>query len=260
MDSEKIIRGEAKDFFIRKIENSDKLQAIDVFHELKSRLYDFYSDEKKAIFIDEIEFLVKKDLQEHRDSSHGGAPGENCSHEEIPEKLIFYLRQEIETLPLVAHQKFKSKEESERNTVFISYAHIDSGYLSDIKRHFKPFLNQIEFWDDTKIIVGSKWKEEIAKAIGKTKVAILLVSTDFFGSDFISSNELPQLLESAEKEGTVILTIILKPCLFEEFEQLNQYQALNSPNYPVSKMDENEKEELFVNLVRQTKRILNEIK
>ena len=42
----------------------------------------------------------------------------------------------------------------------------------------------------------------------------------------------------------------------KDFEELNQYQAMNPPNLPISKMDENEKEELLVNLVRQTKRIL----
>ena len=82
------------------------------------------------------------------------------------------------------------------------------------------------------------------------------MSTDFLGSDFISTDELPPLLKAAEKDGAVILTIIVKPCLFEEFSELNQYQAMNNPNLPVSKMDINEREELFVNLVRQTKKIL----
>jgi hypothetical protein len=104
---------------------------------------------------------------------------------------------------------------------------------------------------------GQKWKEEIRKAINSSKVAILLVSTDFFWSDFISTDELPPLLKAAEENGAVILIIILKPCLFEEFDSLNQYQALNPPNRPVLKMDYAEKEELYVNLVRQTKRILN---
>lgn len=88
-------------------------------------------------------------------------------------------------------------------------------------------------------------------------MAILLVSADFLGSDFISTNELPPLLKAAEENGAVILIVMLKPCLFEEFDTLNQYQALNPPSRPVLKMDYTEKEELFVNLVRQTKRILN---
>lgn len=259
MNPEEIIRKEAKEFFERKIKRTSNILAIDIFHELKTRLYDFYTDEHKALFIDEIEMLVKTDLQEHRNKSHGGLPGKNCSQEEIPEKLIFYLHQEKGTLPLVAHQKFKISEVTQRNGVFVSYTHVDSDYLVDIKRHFKPFLSQLDFWDDTKISAGSKWKDEIGNAIEKAKVAILLVSTDFFGSDFISSHELPRLLELAEKEGTVILTVILKPCLFEEFTELNKYQAMNSPRNPVSKMDENEKEELYVNLVRQTKRILEDL-
>jgi hypothetical protein len=86
------------------------------------------------------------------------------------------------------------------------------------------------------------------------------VSTDFLGSDFISNDELPPLLKAAEEDGAVILIVILKPCLFEDFNELNQYQALNPPTKPVVKMDNVEREELFVNLVRQTKRILEETK
>lgn len=145
-----------------------------------------------------------------------------------------------------------------RQKVFISYSHFDKEYLTDIQRHFKPFLSQLDFWDDTKIQPGQKWKTEIAKAINETKVAILLVSTDFLGSDFISTDELPPLLKAAEESGAVILTVILKPCLFEEFNKLNQYQAMNPPSKPVIKMDYSEREELYVNLVRQTKKILKE--
>ena len=137
-------------------------------------------------------------------------------------------------------------------------SHRDTEYLADIKRHFKPFLKHIDFWDDSKIEPGQKWKDEIIKAINETKVAILLVSTDFLGSDFIATNELPPLLKAAEEEGAVILIVIVKPCLFDEFPDLNQFQAMNPPNRPTSKMDVNEREELYVNLVRQTKRILKE--
>ena len=170
---------------------------------------------------------------------------------------MFYIKQEIDTLPIVAHQKNKSNLTQERNKVFVSYCHLDNEYLTDVQRHFKPFLNQIDFWDDTKILPGQKWKVEIKKAIDSAKVAILLVSTDFLGSEFISTNELPPLLQAAEENGAVILIVVLKPCLFEEFDSLNQYQAMNPPNKPVLKMDYSEKEELYVNLVRQTKRILD---
>ncbi len=256
MQDEKIIRQEAQEFHRDEIEGPGRYYAIEDIHELKSRLYDFYSPESKAIFLDEIEKQISTRLQEHRDSAHGGKPGENCQHEKKPEKLLFYIKQELETLPIVAHQKNKSNPAQKREKVFVSYSHLDKDYLSDIQRHFKPFLNQIDFWDDTKILPGQKWKDEIQNAINKCKVAILLISTDFLGSDFIATDELPPLLKAAEENGAVILIVILKPCLFEDFETLNQYQAMNPPSKPVIKMDYSEKEELYVNLVRQTKRIL----
>lgn len=258
-EDELIIRKEAENFFKNKISISARLYAVEIFHDIKSRLYDFYSPESKSIFLDEIEKQLILELSSHRKHNHQGQKGINCSYEDKIESLLYYIKQEIGTLPIIAHQKFKAQSEKKRNKVFISYSQLDKEYLIDIQRHFKPFLNQIDFWDDTKIRPGQKWKNEIRNAIDETKVAILLLSTDFLGSDFISTNELPPLLESAEKDGTVILIVILKPCLFEEFNELNQFQAMNSPNHPISKMDNNDREELFVNLVRQTKKILNEI-
>ncbi|MCD8401279.1 toll/interleukin-1 receptor domain-containing protein [Tenacibaculum finnmarkense] len=257
MNEEKVVRKEAKEFYERKIKGTDNYNAIEDFHLIKIRLNDFYTINNKAIFLDEIELIIENDLQKHRDNSHGGKAKEGCHIEETAEKLLFYLKQELNTLPVIAHQKFKSEEENIRENVFISYSHIDDKYLKDIKRHFKPFLKKINFWDDTNIQPGQEWKKEIEKAISKTKVAILLISTDFLGSEFITTEEIPPLLNAAEENGAVILTVILKPCLFEEFNDLNKYQAMNPPSKPISKMNENEKEELFVNLVRQTKKILD---
>lgn len=257
---ETIIRQEAQYFFKTKISHSQNHKAIDDFHELKSRLDDFYSAESKAIFLDEIQKLIATTLQAHRDKAHGGKPGVNCSQEEKPDKMLFYIRQELGTLPIVAHQIFKTNPDQVRDKVFVSYSHLDKEFLVDLQRHFKPFLNHVNFWDDTKIQPGQKWKDEIKKAINETKVAILLVSTDFLGSDFIATDELQPLLKAAEENGAVILIVILKPCLFEEFPELNQYQTINPPTKPLIKMEYLEKEDLFVNLVRQTKRILNGIK
>jgi hypothetical protein len=257
MDEEQIIRNEATEFFNWNIDGSHNRNAIDDFHELKSRLNDFYNPENKSIFLDQIEILIKTELQKHRVKYHGGNPDPTCQIEIKAENLLFYIKQEINTLPIIAHQRFQTQDKLKRTKVFISYSHLDNDALIDVQRHFKPFLKKIDYWDDSKISPGQKWKDEIRSAIDKTKVVILLVSTDFLGSDFIATNELPPLLNAAENEGAVILIVILKPCLFEEFPDLNQFQAMNPPNKPVSKMSCDEKEELFVNLVRQTKRILD---
>jgi len=258
MNDETIIRDEANEFASRFLKINGQKKPLEQFSEIKSRLSFFYSSGAKSLFLDEVNKYVTNELQEHRDEKHNGKPEPTCNWEKRAEKLLFYIRQEISILPKVAHQKNPNIVGKKRTKVFVSYSHIDSDYLKDVKRHFKPFLKQIDFWEDTKILPGMKWKDEIHKAINETKIAILLVSTDFLGSDFIANDELPPLLKAAEEEGAVILTVILKPCLFEEYDDLNQFQAMNPPSKPISKMDINEKEELFVNLVRQTKRVLKE--
>ena len=253
-NKESVIRSEAKEFYEWKVKDGAQAQPVDAFREIKSRLYDFYSADDKAIFLDEIHQNLKKDLNEHRNHSHGGKPKHDCNVEIVTEKLIFYIYQELGTYPTIARKNIVSHPKYSRSKVFVSYCHVDKDYLKDVQRHFKPF--SIDFWDDTKIQPGNKWKEDIANAINQTKIAILLVSTDYLGSDFVRSNELPPLLKAAKEDGATILTVILKHCLFDEFPELNQYQAMNPPEKPISTLNDNEREEVFVNLVRQTKRIL----
>lgn len=255
--TERIIRSEAKEFTDHELDWHGNGSPVLRTNKLRSRLRDYYRPEYKAIFLDEIESTLKKDLQDHRDKKHGGKPDPNCHQEKDTETILFYVEQELSVLPTVAHQRATKKSEFVRTKVFVSYSRRDKKYLDEVERHFKPFLKDIDVWTDTRIEPGKKWKDEIRQAINETKVAILLVSTNFLGSDFITTDELPPLLEAAEKEGTVILNVIVEPCLFEDFPTLNVFQTMNNPNNPIVGMEYVERENLYVNLVRQVKRVLN---
>ena len=218
---------------------------------VKEELLNFYDPEAKMIYLDQINLNVDHYKKDHKEK----CKDPDCDKEKTYDKMQFFVNQEINELPKVVRKSIKEQKDN-RTQVFISYSHLDKVFLDDLKRHFKPLQNVLEFWDDSKIQAGQKWREEIASAIEKAKIAILLVSADFFNSDFINNNELPPLLEAAEKDGATIITIILKPCLFEEYPQLNQYQAINSPTKPISSLDETAKEFMWVETVRQIKSII----
>jgi hypothetical protein len=135
----------------------------------------------------------------------------------------------------------------DRTKVFISYSHRDSAILDRIRVHLKPLIrdNNIEVWDDKKLIPGTKWREEIRKAVESARIAILLVSADFLASDFIMNDELPPLLAAAHKEHTIILSLIVGPCRFKQTESISQYQAMNDPLYPIIAMPEHDREKLY---------------
>src|SRR5690242_18195551 len=89
---------------------------------------------------------------------------------------------------------------SPRNKVFISYSHVDKEWLERLKRHLRPVVREgrLDCWDDTHIRPGDDWKQEIRNALDTAQAAVLLISADFFASDFIDESELPPLLAAAQ--------------------------------------------------------------
>jgi hypothetical protein len=127
--------------------------------------------------------------------------------------------------------------------------------LKPLERDF-----DIDIWDDRKIKPGSKWREEIEKAVTAAKVAILLISADFLASDFINNDELPPLLEAAEKEGAIILPVIVSPSRFLRTQSLSQFQSVNAPTNSLIKMARGEQEEVFVEITEYIETALGPLK
>ncbi|HEX8492993.1 MAG TPA: protein kinase [Pyrinomonadaceae bacterium] len=142
--------------------------------------------------------------------------------------------------------------------VFVSYSHADEDWLKRLHVHLKPFehTGAIDLWDDTKIKTGDKWRDEIRKAISSAKIAILLVSANFLASDFIVNNELPPLLEASEREGTLIIPIIVSPCRFNQ-TKLFHFQAANDPTRPLSSVNWHQQEAIFVDVTYMIDKALN---
>jgi hypothetical protein len=120
-------------------------------------------------------------------------------------------------------------------------------FLNRLLVHLKPLerAGRIDLFADTYLRAGDKWRDEIKAALQRARVAILLVSADFLASDFIVNDELPPLLQRAEKMGTRIVPIILKPCRFVRDRSLRDFQAVNDPALPLVNMADGRQEETY---------------
>jgi hypothetical protein len=138
-----------------------------------------------------------------------------------------------------------------RDQVFISYSHHDRKWVEELVVTLAPLLRKrtIVVWDDSKIRVGNKWKAEIEAALSKAKVAVLLVSRQFLASEFIQSNELPPLLEAAEKDGLIIFWIAIGHSLYEQTE-ITDFQAANDPSRPLNSLSESETDRELVRIAK----------
>ncbi len=138
----------------------------------------------------------------------------------------------------------------QRKQVFVSYSHKDTEWLERLQTFLDPAIYAKKIlppWTDSQIKPGEKWFEKIEEALASAKVAVLLVSQNFLASDFIRKEELPPLLEAAEKEGVKIIWIYLNYCSYK-YTALKNLQAAHKISDPLESLPKPEQD-----------RILNEI-
>ena len=143
--------------------------------------------------------------------------------------------------------------------IFISYAHEDEKYLKRLLTHFEVLEHEgikLDAWSDKRLVAGVRWYDEIERAMQECQVAILLVSTDFLASKFIREVELPTILEAAKLRGVTVLSIIVSPCRFSQTEFLKDYQAINSPETPLSGRRPAQRDELYMAVVARAEKML----
>lgn len=146
----------------------------------------------------------------------------------------------------------------EREHLFISYCREDSKWLEKFREMLAPLLRKEQFkvWDDTKITPGTRWYQEIERAVASSKVALLLVSARFLASDFIIDTELP-LLNAAQEDGLTILWVTVSRCMYQ-YTDLAEYQALNDPLRTLDSLTATKLNAEMVRICKQIKKAMDD--
>ena len=148
---------------------------------------------------------------------------------------------------------------SARNGVFVSYSHHDRTWLNMLQTHLRPYVRgrALAVWDDTQIKPGADWKGEIAQALARAKVAVLLVSPHFLASDFVAQEEWPALLAAAKHDGLTVVWFVLSACSYCESD-IPAYQAALDPERPLDGLTAAEQNQAFVKVCQEIQRVLRD--
>src|SRR5690348_3683671 len=102
--------------------------------------------------------------------------------------------------------------------IYYCYAREDDALREQLARHLSPLrrLRYITGWYNRDIQAGTDWEREDQTHLDTAHIILLLLSADFFASDYQYTVEMRRALEK-HKDGTAhVIPILLRPVRWEE--------------------------------------------
>jgi len=144
---------------------------------------------------------------------------------------------------------------------FISYSHHDAEFLTSLHQHLAALRRQklLETWTDREIDAGGVLDQEIARAMGKANLFLLLVSSSFINSDYCYEKEFQKALEKQKAGKALIVPIIVRPCDWE-IPELRQFKALPENGKAVHSKHWHSADEAFADVVKKLRTLIEKRK
>lgn len=122
--------------------------------------------------------------------------------------------------------------------VVISYCHLDTIWRDRLLTHLRPLEQEGRFstWYDEKIPPGEDWEQAIKVALSNARVAVLMVTAEYLGSDFILQKEVPTIL-ARKKDGLRVLPVLTKACVWRHIGWLSSMKILPIDDKPIASPD-----------------------
>ena len=142
--------------------------------------------------------------------------------------------------------------------VFISYSHRDGVWKDRLLSHLRPLEKSgvLGVWHDGMLTAGSDWLAEIRGALSAAKVAILLITADFLGSDFIQRSEVADILERRQREGLHVIPVIVKSCLWQNIDWLSAMQVRPLQGKPLAEHRGNQRDTQLTAIAAEVNRYI----
>ncbi|MEM7218667.1 MAG: TIR domain-containing protein [Pseudomonadota bacterium] len=129
---------------------------------------------------------------------------------------------------------------SQIRLIFVSYAHEDAGWVTELEKYLKPYMRMdesLQLWvDRNDIPTGARWAEKIEEGLSKASIGVALVTADYLNSDYVYDVELPRLVESAQNDELSLFWLYVSPAGYKT-TALKDYKAANDPERPLAGME-----------------------
>jgi hypothetical protein len=124
--------------------------------------------------------------------------------------------------------------------LFISYSHADEAYKKELELCLKNIKRRLplEYWDDRQMFAGELMDEQILQRLEVADVVVLLISRNFFASDYCFSIEMEKALKRYEQKHNQVIPIIIRATDdWREFE-IGKITALPTDGKPLNQWED----------------------
>jgi tetratricopeptide (TPR) repeat protein len=158
---------------------------------------------------------------------------------------------------------------------FVSYSKFDGesntdgiNYLEEFKQSLAPlsskFNNLLETWDDTFLVAGDEWDDEIKNQLKSCDVIFLLISRHFLNTRYIIDVELANAIERHKRKECIIVPIVLKACGWADIPILKIFNGIPRKGHRVSAWEKNpdwtSREDAWQHVYEEVKKLVKEFK
>ena len=100
---------------------------------------------------------------------------------------------------------------------FVSYSHHDRKVCEELRKPLKALCRLFpidEFWIDTATPTGRCFRRGYQQAIDQAQIFVLMISSNSMWSDEIMTHEIPAIQTKQNRDGDLILPVVLDDCLW----------------------------------------------
>lgn len=143
--------------------------------------------------------------------------------------------------------------------VFISYSHKDEDHRNQLDAQLAILKRAgiVEIWHDRRLVAGDDFDHSIKQELEAADIILLLVSSDFLKSDYISDVEIARAMARHEAGEARVVPVILRPCPWQH-APFAKLQALPKEGKAVTKWPNTD--EAFLDIANGIERAAKELR
>lgn len=143
----------------------------------------------------------------------------------------------------------------ERTKILIAASHGDAEWLAPLHAHLAALCPA-----EVLIVLDEQpgdGRRDLGEVVDYVRAAVLLISPAFFTVPTLTDTLLPALFTAAQRDGVVLLPIIVAPCRLAQAAVLAPYPPVNDFTHPLDAMNDLERERLWARVAAEVQGALS---